>query len=255
MSLRERCNESFAGIALKSLFTVEVSEESEVNIKAIRDHLKNGSVVFYFNQISNTDGPVLIAVITKEMGPAINHLAVVGAYKDYDLARNLTSPSRLGQSLVMRFAPSFFNVETLPIVQAYDKDSYSNETDRMLLRWFIKRSREILRQPGGVFLLSPEGTRSPDGKLQKALTGIEHLGKYGNVVFVPIAHYSIGPYSREFSLGGNWVIKVGEMIPAEAVFRETIPKGLTNYADVLMLKLAAGLPEDIRGFYRNYFTK
>jgi len=209
MSLRERCTESFAGIALKRLFTVEVSEGSEANIKSIRAHLENGSVVFYYNQISNTDGPVIIATIAQNMGPSINHLAVLGAYKDYDVARNLTSLSRLGQSLVMRFAPSFFSVEMLPIIQAYDKDSYSKEANHVLLRRFIKRSREILRQPGGAFLLSPEGTRSPDGKLQKALPGIEHLGKYGNVVFVPIAHYSEGPYSREFSLDGNWVIRVG----------------------------------------------
>jgi len=45
------------------------------------------------------------------------------------------------------------------------------------LRKFVRAAEEILGQPGGILDIAPEGTRSPDGALQKAQSGIAEASK------------------------------------------------------------------------------
>jgi 1-acyl-sn-glycerol-3-phosphate acyltransferase len=53
-------------------------------------------------------------------------------------------------------------------------------------RQALKQALAVLEQ-GGVVGIFPEGTRSPDGRLQQAQTGIAFLARRGRAVVVPVA--------------------------------------------------------------------
>lgn len=247
-NLSDWITERLTRLILHQLSTTETTEETEKNLNSIRAHLKEGSVVFYFSHVSLIDGPLVIAFLLSKIGPSINRMGALASLKHLDLARNWKNPKSLGETLMMRLAPTL-KTELVPIIQDYDKSSYDPITDFNLLRSFIKKAKLILKE-GGIFVIAPEGTRSPEGKLQKALFGVEHLGKYGeNVAFVPVALFPEGTFSREFSFKDKWLIEVGEMVLAEDLSSKSTSSGVSSPTDVLMSKLAALLPENMRGVY------
>lgn len=117
----------------------------------------------------------------------------------------------------------------------------------------IKRALQILRA-GGAVLLAPEGTRSPTGCLQPGKDGAATLALRGPAPIVPVGvtgtrgihrawlklrrpaiHFSIGP--------AFWLTPPAGERPLS---RTHLP-GLTRQ---VMTRLAAQLPEEMRGVYR-----
>lgn len=224
--------------AFERLYGLESLNQSEENLSKVNDHLEVGSAVFYFNHISLIDPPMLIAYLLDHLDNMRN-LAVPTSRRHQDIRRKPHLDS-LAIHMVQ-----FVNVEVLPIVQRSikDNDPYFDERGP-LLRNYIRRSREILGEPGGVMLVAPEGTRSENGKLQKAESGFEKLGRYGQVKYVPVAVIPGGEFKRNLWIG-NLGFNVGEPFD----ITESLSQDGLSPKDTAMARLANLLPKNMQGEY------
>ena len=116
------------------------------------------------------------------------------------------------------------------------------EVDRVALRACI-----AVLQRGGAMGMSPEGTRSRTGGLQKGRSGVAFLATKANVPVLPVAVWGVE------QIGHNWrrlrrtdvYLRVGEpyrMDPALSHEENT---------DRLMRVIARMLPEQYRGVYKD----
>jgi 1-acyl-sn-glycerol-3-phosphate acyltransferase len=118
------------------------------------------------------------------------------------------------------------------------------EADRAALR----ASLEVLNA-GGAMALAPEGTRSRRGTLQRAKPGIAYLATRTNAMIVPVACWGVENLSDWKRLKRpSCTVAIG--VP----FRHEYPGKATSeqlqaYADEIMIRVAALLPEQYRGVY------
>lgn len=226
----------------KETYGLESLNQSEDNLSSVNDHLKEGSVVVYFNHVSLIDPPALIAYLFTHL-ENIQDVVVPTSRRHQDI-----SQKPYLDSLAINVAP-LFKVEILPVVQKKDQDIYSAEEQSRLLKNFLRRSREVLGKPGGVMVIAPEGTRSEDGQLQTAESGFEKFAKFGQVKYVPVALIPEGKFNRDLWIG-NLRFNVGEPYDIKA---PSIPDSFSR-EDAAMVKLANLLPREMRGYYLSYST-
>ena len=234
------------GAVANRLYGYQVKPEDKENLALLRDHLRRHSAVVYFNHLFLGDGPLVITLLLDTLGDSIRVISAVESRKHYDFSRDPVNAS------ILRLAHPL-GIRLFPVVQHYDRDAYSYAERIRWLRKLVKGAREILGQPGGIVVIAPEGTRSPDGALQKAQSGIAHLDRYGNsVCFFPVALIPKDNFERGVSFGTIFELKTGRPFLAREILPE-IPEGL-SLADGMMLKLAKLLPEEMRGFYAPYLN-
>ena len=116
------------------------------------------------------------------------------------------------------------------------------EVDRVALRACIG-----VLQRGGVMGMSPEGTRSRTGGLQKGRSGVAYLAVKANVPVLPVALWGVEQihHNRLRLRRTDVYLRVGEpyrMDPALSHEENT---------DHLMRIIARMLPEQYRGVYRD----
>jgi len=234
------------GAAARRLYGYRVEPDEKENLALLRACLKQHAAVVYLNHLFLGDGPLVIAFLLDNLGDSIWIISAVESRKHYDFRRDPVNASilRLGSSLGIR---------PFPVVQHYDRDAYGYREGVRWLRKFVKGAKEVLSQPGGIIVIAPEGTRSPDGALQKAQSGIEHLDRYGNsICFFPVALIPKDKYERGISAGSTFELRTTRPFLAKEVLPE-IPEGL-SLADGMMLRLASLLPEEMRGIYASYLS-
>lgn len=234
------------GAAANRLYGYRVGPEEKKNLALLRDCLKRHSAVVYLNHLFLGDGPLVIAFLLDNLGDSIRIISAVESRKHYDFRRDpvIASILRLAYPLGIR---------SFPVVQHYDRDSYSYGEGVRWLRKFVEGAKEILSQPGGIIIMAPEGTRSPDGALQKAQNGLVHLDKYGDSpYFFPVALIPKDKFERGISPGSIFELRTARPFLAKEILPE-IPEGL-SLADGMMLRLARLLPEEMRGVYAPYLS-
>jgi len=212
-----------------------ISEASETNLLALDQHLESGSSVVYFNHTTLIDSPALIAFLLVQLSN-IGRIGVLTSEKHYDISR------RPRDGLMIRSA-SLIRVNPLRVVQS-DDDHYSEQVRFNLNKSMFRQVKKILGEFGGTILIAPEGTRSPNGQLQKAEGEFDRFGKYGNVNFVPIGIIPEGNFDEGIRVG-KVGLNVGEPYRFESL---QIPNGLRPI-DVAMKRLAGLLLPDMRGAY------
>jgi len=142
-----------------------------------------------------------------------------------------------------------------------------------LARWFVKQLDAIwidrfnadfspLRQAlsrlkkGGVLVLAPEGTRSPDATLQKAWPGASYLAAKAGAPIIPAA--LVGCEDAIFFRNLKHLRRTqvtayaGEpftLPPVPVQNREAV---LEQYTDEIMCRIAALLPPAYRGYYADH---
>jgi len=102
----------------------------------------------------------------------------------------------------------------------------------------------------GILCVAPEGTRSKNGKLQKAHGGIVIMAHRFQVPVLPVAHYGGEQYWKNLLRFKRTAItiKIGEMIPpcqGERLKKSQREEELLK----IMKALASLMPEEYRGFY------
>lgn len=109
---------------------------------------------------------------------------------------------------------------------------------------------------GGILVLAPEGTRSPNGVLQEGRPGAGYLASRAGVPIVPIA--LIG--SDDAIVRRNLrrlkrtpiTARVGKSFTLPPIPTKDRELALRSYTDEMMCRIAALLPPERRGFYADH---
>ncbi len=189
-----------------------------VNCVGVRVHVKGleripaATCIFAANHTSSADAPAVVGAIPRR-------IAIL-------LKRSLFKYPIVGQAFhLAHFIP----------VDRYDRDSAIHS---------LEEATEALRH-GQSFLIYPEGTRSPDGRLQELKKGTSVMAIKAGVEIVPVACSNAHRVMPKRSL---------RIIPGDILVEFLAPIPATEYTveqrDALTQKLhdtlAAGLPPDQR---------
>jgi 1-acyl-sn-glycerol-3-phosphate acyltransferase len=117
----------------------------------------------------------------------------------------------------------------------------------------IRTARDYL-QNGGLLGISPEGTRSPSGKLILAKTGAAYLADVARVPIIPVAitgtHNGI---RRALALQHPCLtIRFGKPFTLAPIDRRNRDAGLACNTDEIMCRIAAMLPTEYHGVYAGH---
>ncbi|WP_107417846.1 lysophospholipid acyltransferase family protein [Streptomyces sp. CB03238] len=181
-----------------------------------------------YQHIRRIAGPLLRAAVRLEAtglenvprsGPVMlvsNHLSIVDStFLPLVLDRHVTFMAKAeyfrGRGLMGKFISSFMNGSGQISVDRADQRAAVASLDPCLA---------VLEQ-GGVFCIYPEGTRSPDGRLYRARTGVAWLALKSQAPVVPVA-----------MCGTDRVLPPGRHVPRPARVRIIFgpPVDLTEYA-------------------------
>lgn len=116
----------------------------------------------------------------------------------------------------------------------------------------IRRSLEVLRS-GGALLVAPEGTRSRDGRLQHARSGVALLAVRTDATLLPVAVWGVQAFWRNLRRLRRTEAHMAIGQPLRiAVHDRRIPREqLDEITDELMYRLAELLPPEQRGVYQD----
>jgi 1-acyl-sn-glycerol-3-phosphate acyltransferase len=117
-------------------------------------------------------------------------------------------------------------------------------------RTAIGRAREVLRG-GRILAVAPEGTRSGDGRLRKARTGVAALALDSGALVLPVVYYG-GEKFRANILRltrTDFYFRVGAPFRVRATERRLTRELRERITTEIMYRLAALLPPAYRGFY------
>jgi 1-acyl-sn-glycerol-3-phosphate acyltransferase len=119
------------------------------------------------------------------------------------------------------------------------------EVDRRALR----ACQQVL-EAGGMLAVAPEGTRSRQGVLQRAKPGVAYLATRTNALIVPVAFWGVEKLREWKGLRRPTChLVIGEPFHLPEVEGRLTTERLQELADLVMLRIAALLPENYRGFY------
>ena len=117
----------------------------------------------------------------------------------------------------------------------------------------IRAGMSIIRK-GGILGIAPEGTRSQIGELLEAKNGTAMIAEKANV---PVITVSISGSEKAMSellhfCRPNIHAKFGRPFQLKPISRENREADLTRNMDEIMCRIAANLPENYRGFYKDH---
>lgn len=114
----------------------------------------------------------------------------------------------------------------------------------------LKRSLRVIRE-GGALVIFPEGTRSPDGRLQRGFPGSALIALYQDATVLPVA--LTGTNTAD---GARWLwrhprltVNIGKPFKLERPPGEPVKNLLAPATENMMRRIAELLPEGLRGEY------
>ncbi len=119
-------------------------------------------------------------------------------------------------------------------------------------RTAIWRSLEVLRR-GGALLVAPEGTRSRDGRLQRARGGVALLAVRTDAVVLPVAIWGVKLFWQNLKRLRRTEahMAIGQPLRIDVDGRKLPREQLDEIADEIMYRLAELLPPEHRGVYQD----
>ena len=114
----------------------------------------------------------------------------------------------------------------------------------------IRQSIQMIKD-GYIFGISPEGTRSGDGKLLAAHPGIVPIALRTKAPLQPIAHWGAENFPENIKRlrRTDFYIRVGEPFYLDAQGERVTREIRQQMVDEMMYQLAKLLPEEYRGYY------
>ncbi len=153
----------------------------------------------------------------------------------------------------------------LIIAEKYQKSALFRWLARQLDGIFIDRYhndfsalRQVLKrlEKGGVFVVAPEGTRSPTGALIEGHSGPAYLAAKSGVPVLPVGFIGTEDRIAKKRLSRLKRLRVvgwvGELYTMPPLPRENRDQALKQYTDEMMCQIAALLPPEYRGVYANH---
>lgn len=215
------------------------------NAAEIKEHLKNGTAIFYFNHSSLLDPGMILRTIhenfqdLKKVGffTSQRHLDETRGFLSKLIRRSMTTPS------ITR------GFELLPVVQDKDKDKYPDW--EKINTASVNRAIEIVTEiPGGILAMAPIGTRSET--LIEAKTGMIALLRKAKDKCVAVPIGVIGARQHWPTLDHIYPIQAKIIIGKKITYDDVLAKSRAEKIPamgILMHKLAEILPPSYRGFY------
>lgn len=117
----------------------------------------------------------------------------------------------------------------------------------------FKLAKEAL-QDGKILAFSPEGTRSENGKLQRAKPGVAMLVSQCDVPILPMAYYGHEQFNQNFKRLKRtpMIIKVGSPFRINLNGRKKNKETMQAVTDAIMLEIAKLMPPDYLGDYEDF---
>ncbi|MEA3326652.1 MAG: lysophospholipid acyltransferase family protein [Chloroflexota bacterium] len=114
----------------------------------------------------------------------------------------------------------------------------------------FKLAKQAL-QEGKILAVSPEGTRTENGKMIRAKAGIGILTTQCNYPIIPVAYYGHENFKENFRRLKRtpMIIKVGEPFQIDLGGQPKNKETMQAVADAIMMEIARLLPEQYRGYY------
>jgi len=151
------------------------------------------------------------------------------------------------------------------VAEKYQENAFLRWFARQLNAIFVDRynadvsaMRQVLDRlkKGGVFVVAPEGTRSPTGALIEARQGAAYIASRSGLPILPVAVTGTEDRLakqrlkrlRRLQVSG----RVGEMYTLPPLPRENRDQVLKTYTDEMMCRIAVLLPPEYRGFYADH---
>ncbi|MBN1440129.1 MAG: 1-acyl-sn-glycerol-3-phosphate acyltransferase [Anaerolineales bacterium] len=112
------------------------------------------------------------------------------------------------------------------------------------------RARDALRA-GRILAIAPEGTRSGDGRLQKAQTGVSVLALESGAPVLPVAYYGGENFRRNIVrlVRTDFHFRVGTPFRVRLEGGRPTREARENITADIMYRLAALMPPEYRGHY------
>jgi 1-acyl-sn-glycerol-3-phosphate acyltransferase len=235
------------GVLPHVLYRIKIDSESKKKLKELKKIAKTRTdlnFVFYFNHISVTD-PLFIGMIGVRINRKGKILAPMSHFNTEERPENK-------KNILMQKIVEACGVETHRVIQTYQVNN--PEFDYTVLQAmkqnkpFMARLRELgkdIKRPRISLIISPEGTRSETGKLNKAESGIVEAGSLlAPTIYVPIGIDYEGLIKKDkINFRKRVNLSIGE------TFLQESRTDRVNL-DMLMTNLAAALPETRQGVYK-----
>ena len=115
----------------------------------------------------------------------------------------------------------------------------------------MRKSMAMIKDEGYIFGIAPEGTRTRDGKLQKAHPGIVPIALKTGAPLKAIAHWGAENFAENFKRfkRTDFHIRVGEDFYLDPHGERVNSKVRQEMVDEIMIVLARLMPEEYRGYY------
>jgi 1-acyl-sn-glycerol-3-phosphate acyltransferase len=235
------------GVLPNLLFNIRIDRENRERLRQNKELLKdraNDNLVIFFNHISFND-PVFIFNLLNRLDPKQTRtpLALVSHFH--------TNPDRPQNKNFIRMVAEAekCGLKTYRIIQKYqidnpeygytEEEAFSNHFQ--MLRWVKEESKHNKV----AMIISPEGTRSPDGTLQVANPGIVAIAKcISPDILLPVGLWYPYGYNRD----SYNIRKTVNCTLGEATLYDKSSDDLPTLDD-LMYKLTATLPPELHGAY------
>jgi len=233
---------------------IKISDKTQRKIEEIQEYLgknESSNILWYGNHNSRAE-PFLVGYMVGKIDPNKKRHVVtaIGAdYLDYKkLPKNCLS---VIEYQIVRCC----GLETLPVIQT-DKDGkpINGHTLAEASEYFAKFTNRLIElvdndQPTAVILF-PEGTRSEDGKLQKAKPSIvriaETLSRNTQTICIPIGTIFDEGYERDsMNIGREVEMTVGDPY----IMEKGVLVHKTRIATLWMQNLANVLLPNMQGYY------
>jgi 1-acyl-sn-glycerol-3-phosphate acyltransferase len=117
----------------------------------------------------------------------------------------------------------------------------------------IRACLDVLND-GKILAISPEGTRSYDGRLQSGQPGISLLALRSGAPIMPFAHWGTEEFSANIKKlkRTDFHFRVGRPFYLDAKGEKVDGKVRKDMADEIMVQIAALMPEEYRGVYSSW---
>ncbi len=244
---------------ITAFFSKNLTVSGMENLDSIRESLGNGkSIIFLANHTSHADHPLLVRSLKQSGFP--------------DLAHRLIFIS--GMKLEREFLGRIFS-DAYPriLVSTPSSDIQTEEESRKSQLINLKGFAEINRilNQGNLLVIYAEGTRSRNKKLLKAIPSVARYFENPNIDYlIPVGIQGAGdllPVGSKIPRFANAKVTFGHPIATSALFEDVLkylPDNMKNsdkkdknvrakineiVIDHVMKRIAALLPQELRGFY------
>jgi 1-acyl-sn-glycerol-3-phosphate acyltransferase len=153
----------------------------------------------------------------------------------------------------------------LPVAEKYRENPFTRFVGYMMgVIWLdryttdFKAIREMMTRikHGGVLVIAPEGTRSKTGALQEGKPGTAFLAAKAGLAIVPVALSGTGDQDVVDNLKhlrrSHFKAIGGQPFVLPPLRKESRDEQLKEYTEEIMCRIAALLPEDRRGVYKEH---